>query len=77
MTAVIVTVDDAHLARLGAVAESLRRHGLQVDQLLPEVGLITGRVADGRALSALRIEGVCAVEEARGVRLPPPGAPVQ
>lgn len=77
MTAVIVTVDSAHLARLDAVAESLRRHGLQVEQLLPEVGLITGQLPDGRALAELRVEGVAAVEEARSIRLPPPDAAVQ
>ena len=77
VTAVIVTVDDAHLARLDAVAEALRRHGLQVEQVLSEVGLIAGQLPAGRALGELRVEGVAAVEEARTVRLPPPDAPVQ
>ena len=77
VTAVIVTVDDAHRAQLDAVAESLRRHGLQVEQVLAEVGLIAGQLPAGRALGELRVEGVAAVEEARTVRLPPPDAPVQ
>lgn len=73
----IVTVDDAHLGRVGAVAETLREHGLQVDQVLDEVGVIAGRIPAGRPLTALRVDGVAAVEEARRVRLPPPDAPVQ
>lgn len=77
MTAVIVTVDDAHRAELDAVAESLRRHGLHVEQVLADVGLISGRLPADRALGELRVEGVAAVEEARSVRLPPPDAPVQ
>lgn len=77
MTAVIVTVDDAHRAHLDAVAESLRRHGLQVEQVMDDVGLIAGRLPAGRALGELRVEGVAAVEEARSVRLPPPDAAVQ
>ncbi len=74
---VIVTVDDVHLAELDAVAQSLRRHGLQVEQVLPEVGLITGQLPVGHALAELRVEGVAAVEEARSIRLPPPDAAVQ
>jgi hypothetical protein len=77
VTAVIVTVDDAHRAELDAVAESLRRHGLHVEQVLADVGLIAGRLPADRALGELRVEGVAAVEEARSVRLPPPDAPVQ
>jgi hypothetical protein len=77
MTAVIVTVDDAHLARVGAVAETLRGRGLQVEQVLDEVGVISGQLPAGRPLAALRVDGVAAVEEAGVVRLPPPDAPVQ
>jgi hypothetical protein len=75
--AVVVTVDDAHLADLGAVAAALRERGLQVDQVLAEVGVISGRLPAGRPLAALRVDGVAAVEEARRVQLPPPDAPVQ
>ena len=77
VTAVIVTVDDAHRAQVDAVAEALRRHGLRVEQVLSEVGLIAGQLPAGRALGELRVDGVAAVEEARTVRLPPPDAPVQ
>ena len=77
MTAVIVTVADAHLTRVGAVAQTLREHGLQVEQVLDELGVISGRLPDGRPLTALRVDGVAAVEEAGRVRLPPPDAPVQ
>ena len=77
MTAVIVTVDDAHLARMGAVAQTLREHGLQVDQVLDEVGVISGQLPAGRPLATLQVDGLAAVEEARRIQLPPPDAPVQ
>ena len=77
VTAVIVTVDDAHLAGVGAVADTLRERGLQVEQVLDGLGLITGQLPAGQPLTALRVAGVAAVEEARSVRLPPPDAPVQ
>lgn len=77
VTAVIVTVDDAHLGRVGEVAASLRELGLLVEQVLDEVGVITGQLPSGRPLSVLRVDGVASVEEARRVQLPPPDAPVQ
>ena len=73
----IVTVDDAHLTDPGAVAATLRERGLQVDQVLEEIGVITGQLPAGRPLTVLRVDGVAAVEEARRVQLPPPDAPVQ
>lgn len=77
VTAVIVTVDDAHLGRVGEVAASLRELGLLVEQVLDEVGVITGQLPPGRPLAVLRVDGVASVEEARRVQLPPPDAPVQ
>ena len=52
VTAVIVTVDDAHLGRVGEVAASLRELGLVVEQVLDEVGVITGQLPPGRPLAA-------------------------
>ena len=77
MTAVIVTVDDAHLGRVGEVAASLRELGLLVEQVLDEVGVITGQLPAGRPLAVLQVDGVTAVEPAGRVQLPPPDAPVQ
>ena len=77
VTAVVVTVDDAHLADLDAVVASLRERGLQVDQVLAEIGVITGRLPTGQSLAVLHVDGVVGVEQARRVQLPPPDAPVQ
>lgn len=77
VTAVIVTVDDAHLADLAALAVTLRERGMQVDQVLAEIGVITGQLPTGRPLAVLQVDGVTAVEPAGRVQLPPPDAPVQ
>lgn len=77
MTAVIVTVDDAHLADLVVLAATLRERGMQVDQVLAEIGVITGQLPAGRPLAVLQVDGVTAVEPVGRVRLPPPDAPVQ
>ncbi|RBY82875.1 hypothetical protein DQ238_02355 [Geodermatophilus sp. TF02-6] len=77
MTAVIVTVDDAHRTQVDTVAQELRERGLRVDQVLDEIGVISGRMPTGRPLAALQVDGVSSVEEAGRVQLPPPDAPVQ
>lgn len=47
---VTVTVADDHVAQTGAVAEQLRAAGMNVEQVLDAVGMITGRVpAEQRA----------------------------
>ncbi len=72
-----VTVQEEHLARLDEVATELGRCGMQVDQELGGLGIITGS-APGEALAVLRgIEGVASVDAQVGFSLPPPDSPVQ
>ncbi|WP_347057053.1 hypothetical protein ABC795_10130 [Blastococcus sp. HT6-30] len=77
MTHVSVTVDDGHLAALDGVVQGLRARGMQVEQVLDGLGIITGSVQSG-ALGALTgVAGVVSVDEQLTTRLPPPDAPVQ
>lgn len=70
---IVVTVaadDDA-----ASVAGRLRDAGMRVSETLAAAGVVTG-AAPAAELGALRdLEGVLAVEPARDVQLPPPGAP--
>jgi hypothetical protein len=63
--------------RFGAVTSELVAAGVRVDEELPAVGVVTGRVAVDRVVTVGRIDGVLAVEAERAVRLPPPDADVQ
>ena len=77
MTQVSVTVGDDHRGSLDGVVESLRASGLQVDQVLGTLGIVTGSAPDD-ALDALRgVEGVASVDAQLTHQLPPPDAPVQ
>ncbi len=68
---------DEHLDAIGEVVERLRGAGMDVEEVLPALGAVTGS-ADPSQLAALReVEGVLDVEPAREVRLPPPDSPVQ
>jgi hypothetical protein len=74
---VTISVDDDHAGALDAVAERLRAVGLSVDELLAEIGIITGRIAESRAGDLEAVEGVARVERSRSYQLPPPEAEIQ
>lgn len=76
-TKVTVTVDDAHLGDVEALAERLRAEGLEVDQVLGDVGIITGSVPADRRSSIGALEGVASVEEETTFQLPSPEAGIQ
>ncbi len=76
MRHVSVMVDDQHLGVIGTVAEALQARGMQVDQVLDQLGMITGSAPDDDA-ELWGVEGVASVEGGLDVQLPPPDAPVQ
>ncbi|MGY1915355.1 hypothetical protein [Blastococcus sp. SYSU DS0973] len=77
MTHVSVTVDDGHLAALDGVVQGLRARGMQVEQVLDGLGIITGSVQSGALGALTSVAGVVSVDEQLTTRLPPPDAPVQ
>jgi hypothetical protein len=74
---VTISVDEDHVGTLDAVAERLRAVGLSVDELLVEIGIITGRIAESRAEDLEGVEGVSRVERSRTYQLPPPESGIQ
>ncbi len=59
------------------VVENLRASGMEVEQVLGTLGIVTGSAPEG-ALDALRgVEGVDSVDEQLAYRLPPPDSPIQ
>ena len=77
MTHVSVTVGDDGQDHLDAVVQGLRACGMDIEQVLGTVGIITG-TASADALGALRgVEGVASVDEQLGYQIPPPDAPIQ
>ena len=74
---VIVTVADAHLSKLPALAARLEAGGLKVTQTMEHSGLIAGS-APRAALAQLRsLDGVAAVEASGSVQIAPPDAEIQ
>jgi hypothetical protein len=60
----------------GPVSAALTRAGLQVEQVLTEIGVITGRGASGLGGKLRRVLGVADVAEHAAIDIGPPDAPV-
>lgn len=74
---ITVTVDDEHLASITDVAAALRERGMDVEQVLESVGVISGSVSTAARASLDAVTGVAFVSLGQRVQLPPPDAPVQ
>jgi hypothetical protein len=74
-TEVTVTVGEAH--DVASVVESLRRAGLEVAQVLPELGIVIGAVEAGALGAVSSVEGVESVDAPASVQLPPPDSEIQ
>lgn len=74
---ITVTVDDEHVAHLDGVAEELAAAGMNVEQVLGMVGIITGSVPSERRGELERLPGVAAVETEHTFQISPPDADVQ
>lgn len=75
--AVIVSVADDHLEKIGEVLAGLRGAGLRVATVLDAIGTITGTVHDGAIEALSLVRGVAAVERERIYRSAPPDAEIQ
>ncbi len=77
MTQVSVTVGDRHREQMDGVVEDLRASGMEVEQVLGTLGVVTGS-APAEAIDVLRgVEGVDSVDEQLTFRIPPRDSPVQ
>lgn len=72
-----ISVDDKHLSRLDEVAHRLRAAGMDVQQQLDQLGIITGSIDAEKVRELAGVEGVSQVEQSRTYQLAPPGADIQ
>ncbi len=72
-----VSVDDEHLDRFSEVVAWVEDAGMDVEQKLEEIGVLTGSIDSEKLESLSRVEGVSFVEESRQFRIAPPDSDVQ
>lgn len=72
-----ITISDAHLEQMDQVTEDLKAAGLDVEQTLSTLGIVTGSI-DSEKVSALSdVTGVDSVETDKKVTIPKTGPDVQ
>jgi hypothetical protein len=73
----LISVRNDYQSRLPEVAQKLQAAGMQVDQWLTELGVITGSIAAESMSTLSQIEGVADVELDGTFQLEPPEPDVQ
>ena len=72
-----VTVDDAHQDQISEVAAALQAAGMQVEQTMETIGVITGSAETSQIGNLSRVAGVANIEQGHEVQLPPSDSPLQ
>jgi hypothetical protein len=73
---IIVTVTDAALDNIQTIAHQLTAKGMNVDQVLPITGVISGSCPEGKEAALRAVGGVQSVEEEAQVQIPSPESDV-
>ena len=62
-----ITIDDAHADQIDQVAEQLKAAGLEIEQTLSTLGIVTGSIEKDKVSSLSEVTGVESVEEDKTV----------
>lgn len=74
---ITVTLADTHADRAEETASSLRAAGMQVEQVLGTLGMVTGTVDEDQRAELEALDGVASVSTERVIQLPDPGSDIQ
>ncbi|UKO99138.1 ketohydroxyglutarate aldolase [Nostoc sp. UHCC 0870] len=72
-----IAVDEKYIDHIQEVAQNLESSGMNVGQLLENLGIITGSCDSEKVDALAQVEGVSHVELSREYKLPPPESDVQ
>lgn len=74
---VTISIDDAHLEQLSEITQRLQSAGMDVEQTLPTIGVISGSIDSEQVNRLYQIEGVQNIEPQQSYQLAPPESDVQ
>ncbi len=72
-----ISIKDTHLATIELVAQKLQAAGMNVEQVLNSIGIISGSIDSSLMSSLSQIEGVKIVEQEQTYQLAPPDSDIQ
>lgn len=74
---VSVSVDDEHMERILDVVQALQTAGMNVEQIMSTLGVITGSCESEKMAALSQIEGVSEVEPQQEYQIAPPDSDIQ
>jgi methylmalonyl-CoA mutase cobalamin-binding subunit len=72
-----ISISREHRKQFPQVVSALKKAGVEVDQQLKTIGVVSGTVNDENLADLQNIEGVANVEQARSFQIAPPESDVQ
>ena len=72
-----VSVDEAHLSQIEEISQQLQSSGMNVEQTLSIIGVVSGSIKPDHLNSLYQIEGVKNVESQESYQLAPPSSELQ
>lgn len=76
-TKLSVLVNEQHINQFSDVVEKCRQAGLNVQQQMDAIGVITGSIDSAKVDELKKIDGVSRVETQRDIRINPPDSGIQ
>lgn len=74
---ITMSVDDAHLESIESVAEKAEKAGLEIEETMSFLGIITGAIESEKIGSLRKMRGVSSVEADQSIEISPPESDVQ
>ena len=74
---VSISVDEQYRDKLSEVIENCKKLGLNIEQQLDAIGIITGSIDSGKIDELKQVQGVSKVELSREIRIAPPDSEIQ
>jgi hypothetical protein len=74
---VSVCIHNDHIDQIGQVSDSLRASGMDIEQTMPNIGIVSGSIESQQIEQLQEIAGVDSVELEQNYQLPPPNSPLQ
>jgi hypothetical protein len=73
----LVSINDDHLHRFSEVVRDVEDAGMEIEEKMEDLGVLTGSIDSEKVEPLRRLEGVSHVEESRRVEIPPPDSDIQ
>ncbi|NET38507.1 MAG: ketohydroxyglutarate aldolase [Cyanothece sp. SIO1E1] len=73
----LVSIDDEHLEQILDVIQDLQAAGMQVDQIMDKLGIVTGSCDSTKVDALSQVAGVLEVEPEQGYQIAPPDSDIQ